>query len=148
MEKLETIKLNDTEYTLTLNRESFLRIDRICDIQKSMEIVRRPLIEHLDEIDDDYNPLEDEINDETIDEEIELKDKVMAKLVTNSFFIWLYPKHQLKISQVKEIIQPYLSDEKKAEFIGSELTRLLDECIAIRDEYNKEQKNLKALANK
>ena len=35
MKKEEIIELNGIEYTLQLNRDSFLKIDQYCDIAKS-----------------------------------------------------------------------------------------------------------------
>ena len=40
MKKNEIIELNGVEYTLELNRDSFLQIDKICDIKKSIEILK------------------------------------------------------------------------------------------------------------
>ena len=42
----------------------------------------------------------------------------------------------------------YLEDEEKAQMIGNKIGQYLRECIDIREEYNQEQKNLKALASK
>lgn len=148
MKKNEIIELNGVEYTLELNRDSFLQIDKICNVQKSMEIIQRGLYEYNEDIDDDYNPLEDSINEEDIEKEISLKEETLHKIVERAFFIWLYPNHKLKISEVKEILKPYLEDEEKAQFIGEKMAQYLQECVAIREEYNEERKNLKALANK
>lgn len=147
MKKNEIIELNGVEYTLELNRDSFLQIDKICNVQESMKIIQKGLYEYVDEIDDDYNPLEDAVTDEEIEKEVKLKEDTLNKIVVRSFFIWMYPNHQLKISQVKEILKPYLEDEKKAEWLGEKLGQYLQECVEIRQEYNKERKNLKAQAN-
>ena len=45
------------------------------------------------------------------------------------------------------MVKPYLEDEEKAQMIGNKIGQYLRECIDIREEYNQEQKNLKALAN-
>lgn len=147
MKKNEIIELNGVEYTLELNRDSFLQIDKICNVQKSMEIIQKGLYEYVDEIDDDYNPLENAVTDEEIEKEVKLKEDTLNKIVVRSFFIWMYPNHKLTISQVKEILKPYLDDEKKAEWLGEKLGQYLQECVEIRQEYNKERKNLKAQAN-
>jgi len=102
----------------------------------------------VDDIDDNYNPLEDSISEETLEEEVKLKEETLKKIVVRSFFIWLYPNHKLTISQVKDLIEPYLEDETKAEFIATKLGQYLEECVAMRQEYNDERKNLKAQANK
>ena len=148
MKKTEIIELNGKEYTVELNRDSFLQIDKICNIQKSMEIINSGLYDYVEEIDDNYNPLEDSINDDEIEKNISLKEETLKKIVVRSFFIWLYPNHKLTISQVEELIKPYLDDEKKVEFISKKLEQYLDECVSIRQEYNEERKNLKAQVNK
>lgn len=148
MKKNEIIELNGVEYTLELNRESFLQIDKICNIQKSMDIINRGLYEYVDEIDDNYNPLEDNVLEATIEEEIKLKEETLHKIVERSFFIWLYPNHKLSISKVKEILKPYLDDQDKAKWLGEKLGQYLRECIEIRENYNKERKNLIAQTNK
>lgn len=148
MKKNEIIELNGIEYTLELNRDSFLQIDKICNIEKSMEIARKKLYEYVDEIDDNYNPFEDAISDEEFEKQIEEKEKVVYKLVERSFFIWLYPNHKLPISQVKEIIKPYLDDEDKTEWLVEKLGEYLQKCVELRESYNQERKNLKAQANK
>lgn len=148
MKRNEIIELNGVEYTLELNRESFLQIDKICNVQKSMEIIQRGLYDYVEEIDDNYNPFEDITTDEDIEKEVQLKEDTLYKIVERSFFIWLYPNHKLTISQVKEIVKPYLLDEDKALWIGEKLGEYLQKCVEIRQEYNEERKNLKALANK
>lgn len=148
MKRNEIIELNGVEYTLELNRESFLQIDKICNVQKSMEIIQRGLYDYVEEIDDNYNPFENMVSDEEIENEIKLKEETLIKLAERSFFIWLYPNHKLPISQVKEILKPYLEDDKKAEWLGEKLGEYLQKCVEIRQEYVKEQKNLKAQINK
>lgn len=148
MKKNEIIELNGKEYTLELNRDSFLQIDKICNIQKSMEIVQRGLYEYVDEIDDNYNPLENAIDEEKIQEEVKLKEETLHKIIERAFFIWLYPNHKLTISEVKEILKPYFEDEEKANFIGEKYGEYIQKCVEIRETYNEEQKNLKALASK
>ena len=148
MKRNEIIELNGVEYTLELNRESFLQIDKICNVQKSMEIIKRGLYDYVEEIDDNYNPFENITTDEEIEKEVKLKEDTLYKIVERSFFIWLYPNHKLTISQVKEIVKPYLEDEEKALWIGEKLGEYLQKCVEIREEYNQERKNLKALANK
>lgn len=149
MKRNEIIELNGKEYTLELNRDSFLQIDKICNIEKSMEIIKKSPYEYVEEIDDDYNPFEDAIDDEKFEKTIEDKETTLRKLVERSFFIWLYPNHKLTISQVKEIVAPYLEgDDEKANFIGERLGYYLQECVSMREAYNEERKNLKAQVNK
>ena len=148
MKKNEIIELNGVEYTLELNRDSFIQIDKICNIDKSFEIIYRKLYDYIEEIDDNYNPLENAITDEELQKEIELKEETLSKLVSRCLFIWLYPNYKLPISKVQEMVKPYLEDEEKAQMIGNKIGQCLKECIDIREEYNQEQKNLKALASK
>lgn len=149
MKKNEIIVLNDVEYTLELNRESFLQIDKICNIQKSMEIIQSKPYEFIDDIDDNYDPIKDSISEEEFDKKALEKEQTLKKLAERSFFIWLFPNHKLTISQVKEILNSYLSDdEEKSKYLGEKLAICLQECINIREEYNKQAKNLKAQANK
>jgi hypothetical protein len=148
MKKNEIIELNGKEYTLELNRDSFIQIDKICNVKKSMEIIQQDLYDYIDEIDDNFNPELLLVNDEDIDKRVQEKEETLRKIVERSFFIWLYPNHKLNITQVREIITPYLENEEKAQFIAEKLGQYLQECISIRDEYNQERKNLKAQANK
>lgn len=148
MKKNEIIELNGVEYTLELNRDSFVQIDKICNIDKSFEIIYRGLYDYVEDIDDNYNPLENAITDEDLQKEIELKNETLSKLVSRCLFIWLYPNYKLPISKVQEMVKPYLEDEEKAQVIGNKIGQYLRECIDIREEYNQERKNLKALASK
>ena len=43
MKKNEIIELNGKEYTLELNRDSFIKIDRLCNVEKSMEIINNTI---------------------------------------------------------------------------------------------------------
>lgn len=148
MKKNEIIKFNDVEYTLELNRDSFLQIDKICNVQKAFEIINRGLYDYVDEIDDNYNPLENTPTDEEIEKEIEIKEKQLHNLIERAFYIWLYPNHKLPISEVKKLLEPYFADEEKANWIGKKVGEYLKECVAIRENYNEQRKNLKAQANK
>lgn len=148
MKKNEIIELNGEEYTLELNRDSFIQIDKICNVQKTFEIINKGLYDYIEEIDDNYDPTKGIPTDEELEKEVELKEKVIHRLVENSLFIWLYPNHKLTISQVRELVKPYMDDEEKAKFIAQKIGDYLRECVAIRENYNEERKNLKALANK
>lgn len=148
MKRNEIIELNGVEYTLELNRDSFLQIDKICNVQKSMEIIQRGLYDYVDEIDDNYNPFENNVSQEEIDKEVELKEKTLKKIVENSFFIWLYPNYKFPISKVREIVSPYLEDKEKGQFIGEKLGQYLQGCIEMKQQEVEERKNLKAQINK
>lgn len=148
MKKNKIIELNGKEYTLELNRDSFIQIDRICNIQRAFEIINRGLYDYVEEIDDNYNPLENIPTEEELEQEVELKEKELHNLIERAFMIWLYPNHKLPISKVKNILKPYFETPEQANWLGQKVGEYLKECIAIREEYNEERKNLKALANK
>ena len=148
MKRKELIELNGEEYTLELNRDSFLQIDKICNIQKSLEIINRGLYEYVDEIDDNYNPLENIPTEEELEKEVKEKEKQLHKLVEYSLFIWMYPEYKMPISKVRELLKPYFEDEEKATYIGKKVGEYLQQCVEITESYNEQQKNLKAQANK
>ena len=148
MKKNEMIELNGVEYTLELNRDSFLQIDKICNVQESMKTLQKAAYDYIDDIDDNYNPLEDIGLEDSFENSVEEKSKVLEKLIVRSFFIWLYPNHKLTISQVKEILKPYLENQEKAEWISEKLSEYLEGCVKMRETYLQEQKNLQAQANK
>lgn len=150
MKKNEIIELNGVEYTLELNRDSFVQIDRACNIAKTMETIQKNLYEYVDdkELDDDFDVNSLIINEEEIEENVAEKEKALHRLVERAFLIWLNANHHLKPSEVKELLKPYFEDEEKAEFIGGKTMQYLQECIEIRENYNNELKNLKAQTNK
>ena len=150
MKKNEIIELNGIEYTLELNRDSFIQIDRLCNIDKSVKIIFSDLYDFVDEkeLEDDFNPESLIIDEEELNKKVELKNETLKKLVERAFLIWLYPNHKLKPSEVKEILAPYFEDEEKSEWIGEKIGRYLQECVEIRAEHNQEVKNLKAQVNK
>ena len=152
MKKNEIIELNGTEYTLELNRLSFLQIDKLCNVDKSMEISRRGFYQYLDdvEIDDnfDIDSLNVDLSDEAIEKEAKLKEKTMRNLIERAFLIWLNPNHHLNITQVREILKPYLDDEEKAKWLFGKYGEYLQECYQIRESYNEQRKNLEAQINK
>lgn len=148
MKKNEIIELNGVEYTLELNRDSFLKIDQYSNIQKSMEIVQRDLYEHIDEIDDNTDPFATNISDEDIEKMVDEKLNTLHKIIERAFWIWMYPNHKLVISKVQEILKPYYDDEEKFKYISEKYGEYIQKCVEIRNDYLEEQKNLKALANK
>ena len=70
------------------------------------------------------------------------------RLIERSMFLWLYPNHKLTITEVKELVRPYLEDSNKAEWLSEKIGGYLQECVELRETYSQEQKNLEALANK
>lgn len=149
MKRNEIIELNGVEYTLELNRDSFLKIDQFCDTKKSMEILNRGLYKYVDEVTDETDPFASslEIKEEEVEKEVNLKNETLHKVVERAFWIWLYPNHKLPISKVQEILKPYLEDEEKANWIGQKLGEFLQKSVEVREEYNK-SKNLKAQISK
>ena len=150
MKKNEIIELNGKEDTLELNRDSFLQIDKLCNVEKSMEIINKKLYDYIDDIDDNFNPLEDmgDLNEEQLEKNIKEKEEVLYRLIERSMFLWLYPNHKLTITEVKELVRPYLEDSNKAEWLSEKIGWYLQECVELRETYSQEQKNLEALANK
>lgn len=150
MKKNEIIELNGQEYTLELNRDSFLQIDQLCNIEKTFKLLDRDFYQYYDEVEltDDFDLEKLKLNEEKLEQELEEREKVLFRSIERSFLIWLYPNHKLTPSQVKEILKPYFEDEEKADWIGKQWGNYINECIDIREAYQEEQKNLRALANK
>lgn len=148
MKKNEIIELNGFEYTLELNRDSFLKIDQYSNVKKSMETIRKDLYEYIDEIDDNTDPFAEEIDYDKLEEDANNKLNTLHKIMERAYWIWLYPEHKLSISQVKEILNPYFKDEEKFKILCEKYGEFMQKCVEIRNEYNENQKNLKAQANK
>jgi hypothetical protein len=113
-----------------------------------MEIINKDFYEYVEEIDDNYNPLENAITEESLEEEVKLREKTLRKLVENSMFIWLYPNHKLPISEVRELLKPIIEDENQVEELGRKVGSYLTQCLEMRQSYVEERKNLKAQVNK
>lgn len=148
MLKEEMIELNGKEYTLTLNRQSALKIEQYTNFQKNMNEMATTSFNHIEEIKKGENPFEDEIDIEKIEEENLKKVETLKVMIAKAFWLWLYPKHKLDYDEVYEMIVPYFEDEEKTTFISNEYGRLLKESTEIQEKYMEELKNLKALANK
>lgn len=150
MKKQEIIELNGVEYTLELNRESFLQVDKLCNIDKSMKMITKDLYDYLDdeELTDDFDLSKLDIDEDKMQEEVKEKEKKIKDIMERAFLIWLNPNHHLTITQVRELLQPYYENEEKFSWLGEQYGKYLQECIEIREEYNKERKNLLAQANK
>ena len=147
MKKNEVIVLNGVEYTLELNRDTFLKIDQYSNIQKSMEIINKDLYEYIEDINDDVDPFADKLDDDTLEMAVKEKLDTLHKIIERAFWLWLYPNHKLNITQIREILKPYYEDDEKFKWISEKYGEYLQKCIEIRNEYV-EQKNLKAQANK
>lgn len=149
MEKIEIVELNGKNYELVLNRESFVRIDRICNINETMRMGSKPSYELLDNIADDYNPMEDITMDTVFETEMN-RLNALKKMIKMTFFVLLYPKNQLKISEVDELIEPYFENNEKIEKISTKVGELLQQCTELKDDAVREfeEKNFKAQAKK
>lgn len=149
MELLENITLNEVEYTLTLNRESAIHIERYAKVQESLLEVSKPTVEYVDrEILKGENPFEKPIDEDKLLEEVNEKEELLVKTIAKSFWIWLYPKHKLDYEEVYSIIKGYMQSVENAEFIGTKYSEYLDKSISVRNDFIEEQKKAKAQATK
>lgn len=148
MIKEEIIELNNKEYTVTLNRQSVLKIEQYTNLQKSLVEIKKDVIDHIEEIKENEDPFAVEIDIDEMQKKAEEKLNILHRIIERAFWIWLYPKHKLNINEVKEIIAPYYEDDSKMEYISELYNDLLNKSYTISNKYYEEQKNLKALANK
>lgn len=148
MIKEEIIELNNKEYTVTLNRQSVLKIEQYTNLQKSLVEIKKDVIDHIEEIKENEDPFAEEIDIDEMQKKAEEKLNILHRIIERAFWIWLYPKHKLNINEVKEIIAPYYEDDSKMEYISELYNDLLNKSYTISNKYYEEQKNLKALANK
>ena len=145
----EIIELNGKEYTVELNRESVLRIDKYVNIQKSSEIINKVITGDKSEMEipNDEDPFAEPINEEEYKKALEEKQKTLEKLIIRSFWIWLYPKNKLNVEQVTELIKPYLTDDDKAPYLVKKYEEFINKSVEIRKKAEDDVKNLKALTN-
>lgn len=148
MKKNEILELNGVEYTLELNRDSFLKIDQYSNLAESMQVVKKDAYEYIDEVNDETDPFAEELSDDLIAKTIDNKINTLHKIIERAFWIWLYPNHKLPISKIQEILKPYFDEDDKFEFICEKYSEYMQKCVEVRNVYLQEQKNLKALANK
>lgn len=146
MNREEIIKINGEEYTVTLNRNSFLLLDKYINFKKLRKIIYEELNEHIDEISDDDDPTiySDSILDDYIESNKE-KEKIYLDSVIRGYYVLLAPKHHLKYSEVKTLLEPVLKNEKELSYLATKLSYYFKECVRLQD---KEIKNLKAQTNK
>lgn len=150
MKRNEIIELNGEEYTLELNRDSFIQIDKLCNIEKSMNTIKKDLYDYFDEeeLTDDFDLNKLNVDEDKIEEELKAKEKKIKDIMERAFLIWLNPNHHLTISQVRELLKPYFDNEEKFTWLGEQYGKFLQECVEIREDYNQERKNLNAQVNK
>lgn len=144
----EVIELNGKEYTVELNRESILRIEQYTNFKNAdKEINSSPLEDKSKkDISDNENPFEDEISEDELDEKARAREETIKKVMARAFWIWLYPKEKLSLSQVEEILAPYYDSDEKSEELSNMYVDLSQKSVEIRQKYLEERKNLKALA--
>lgn len=145
----EIIELNGKEYTVELNRESIVKIEQYVKIQDTLVKITEPIFEDKSEMEiaDDENPFAESINEDEVEKINEEREQALKKMYTRAFWIWLYPVEKLSYNSVKELIEPYMQDEKKAEYLAKKYEDFTVKSADIRKKYIEERKNLKALAN-
>ncbi len=148
MKRNEIIELNGVEYTLELNRESVVRIEKYTNLQKTYKEISKPIFEYKEEIEENENPFEEEIKLDEMQEEADKKLALLKDLYAKAFWIWLYPNHKLNINEVKKILEPYFEDDAKIEALSELYGKFMQLSTEISQKYIEEQKNLKAQANK
>lgn len=134
MKRTKEIELNGNQYTLELNRESFVQIDKICNIKKMYAQFSKEPYEYIDEIDDDYNPLENTPSIDDLAKNYEEKVINIKKLYERAFFIWLYPNHKLKLREVQEMLKPYFEDDEKFAWLDDLFNETMDDCVKIKND--------------
>lgn len=145
----EIIELNGKEYTVELNRESIVKIEQYVKIQDTVEKIQKPIYEDKSEMEiaDDENPFAEPINEDEVEKINEEREQALRKMYTRAFWIWLYPVEKLSYSSVIELLEPYMQDEKKAEYLAKKYEDFTIKSTDLRKQYLEERKNLKALAN-
>ena len=145
----EIIELNGKEYTVELNRESIVKIEQYVKIQDTVEKIQKPIYEDKSEMEiaDDENPFAEPINEDEVEKINEEREQALRKMYTRAFWIWLYPVEKLSYNSVKELLEPYMQDEKKAEYLAKKYEDFTIKSTDLRKQYLEERKNLKALAN-
>ena len=145
----EIIELNGKEYTVELNRESIVKIEQYVKIQDTVEKIQKPIYEDKSEMEiaDDENPFAEPINEDEVEKINEEREQALIKMYTRAFWIWLYPVEKLSYNSVKELLEPYMQDEKKAEYLAKKYEDFTIKSTDLRKQYLEERKNLRALAN-
>lgn len=149
MKREEIIELNGVEYTVELNRQSAIKIEKYTKLNESLQYINSTNLKYVDEIKENENPFADEEDLDKMEEESQNKLETLKKLIVRAFWIWLYPNHKLDIKEVEEILKPYVDDEdEKLKFISEKYGEYIKLSADISLKYNEERKNLKAQANK
>lgn len=145
----EVIELNGKEYTVELNRDSVVKINQYINMNSAINIIDKPIYEDKSniEISDNENPFADIISDEELIKQSQIREETLRKVYTRAFWIWLYPIEKMPIKEVAKILEEYLTDDKKAEYISNKYAEFMTKSLELREKYVEELKNQKALAN-
>ena len=144
----ETIEIGGKEYTLFLNRKGIVAWEKYTkqEEEKYQELQKKyasldldKIVNNFDELDDKTNPFEglEEIDDMESDKEL------LIKLYERLYWIMLYTKHKLSISEAKE-----LYDQARKEYGDEQIVLLGKQMIDdVNNDPNQNEnlKNLKAL---
>lgn len=149
MELNEIIILNEKEYTVTLNRESAVHIERYSKFQENIGKLSKSTIDYVErDIEKGENPFAEPIDEEKFMEEVNRKEELLIDMFAKAFWIWLYPKHKMDYEEVYSIIKDYMQDDEKSEFISANYFNFFEKSTTIRQNFIDEQKNLKAQTTK
>lgn len=143
----DILELNGKEYTVELNRESVLRIEQYTDTMGIAKLIEQPIIEDKrnKEIESGENPFEGAIEEEELEKIAKERGDAIKETVVRAFWIWLYPVEKLDIKEVRELLEPYIEDETKAQYISDKYAEFMKKSVEVREKFLEEQKNLKAL---
>lgn len=133
MKRTKEISLNNKDYILELNRDSFIQIDRICNIRKLYAEIEKEPYDYIDDIPDDFNPLENCPTADEVRQNEEEKTKSLRKIIERAYYVWLYPNHKLKLSEVQEILNEYFENDKKFNTLYNQFQEIMEDCVKIKD---------------
>ena len=148
MKKNDIIELNGKEYTVELNRQSYIAIDKYSNITKTAANIAQDIYTYVDNVDVEQNPFSDLPSIEETLDKVDEKFELLKKLYVRAFWVWLYPNHKLNIDEVKTLLNDYFDDDAKFEYISEKYSLFIEESIKMKNDAEQEIKNLKAQANK
>ena len=148
MKKNDIIELNGKEYTVELNRQSYIAIDKYSNIQKTATNIAQDIYTYVDDVTLEQDPFSDLPTIEDTLEKVDEKFELLKKLYVRAFWVWLYPNHKLNIDEVKTLLNDYFDDDAKFEYISEKYSLFIEESIKMKNDAEQEIKNLKAQANK
>jgi len=140
----EVIEIDDKEYSLFLNRQGMISLEKYCGknlnmlTEKYNFLITEKEEKISDEVTDDTNPFDD------IDIKIEDKDEqVSDEILNRTYWILLWTNHKLPISKVEELMKSAVK-----EYGAVQLIALVNQMVRdITEDPNPigDLKNLKAL---